>query len=276
LSEWDEAIATAEAGLLVEPENKAFGEIIEKTKQDKAKDLEDKANLKRDAQDVRVELHNASTSRQSQKPKTDKQEGEGDGMRGYKTRADGKTTSFFHTDITDEAKELIAKAGFGAPKKLDAPIEEKAAKGGGSSWNQAGTYEERSQMKWVKENLPQALKDINLDLPQGGSLKVSAIVDIAGDASITVARGKRKHVLDLTFNVEYELKVGDDTGKGKFCYAEVTADLDDEFEVKCEVSSDTGAGLREVVDAYVKPNGTGLQPLVTKAVKDFIVEFKKL
>merc|ERR1719352_1790754 len=101
--------------------------------------------------------------------KKEKRDNDEDGsMRGYKTTSDGKTTSYFHTEITDEAKELIAKQGFGKPQKLDQPIEEKEAKGGGSSWNKAGTYEERGQIKWVKTQLPQALKDLKFDLPQGG------------------------------------------------------------------------------------------------------------
>lgn len=277
LSEWDEAIAAAEHGLSLEPANKAWSELIEKAKVDKAKDTEDKAKLKRDAQDVRVELHNASTSRASQPAKKEKKEGEDDaGMRGYKTTSDGKTTSFFHTEISSEAKELIAKAGFGKPQKLDAPIAEKEAKGGGSSWNQAGTYEERGMMKLVKERLPEVLKVLTDDLPQGGSVKVAGVVDIAGDASITVARGKRKHLLDLTFNVEYEMKVGDDTGKGKFCYTEVTANDDDDMEVTCEVDNDTAPALKGIIDTFVKPSGSGLQGKVNEALKKFIAEFKAL
>jgi tetratricopeptide (TPR) repeat protein len=277
LSEWDKAIAAAEHGLSLEPTNKAWSELIEKAKVDQAKDIEDKAKLKRDAQDVRVELHNASTSRASQPAKKEKKEGEEDaGMRGYKTTSDGKTTSFFHTEISSEAKDLIAKAGFGKPQKLDAPIAEKEAKGGGSSWNQAGTYEERGMMKLVKEKLPEVLKVLTDDLPQSGSVKVVGVADIAGDASITVARGKRKHLLDLTFNVEFEMKVGDDAGNGKFCYTEVTANDDDDWEVTCEVGNDTAPALKGIIDTFVKPSGSGLQGKVNEALKKFIAEFKAL
>merc|ERR1712039_640171 len=65
LNEFDEAIAAANDGAALEPDNKAFGEVIAQAEKDKARDAEDKAKLKRDAQDVRVELHNASTSRAS-------------------------------------------------------------------------------------------------------------------------------------------------------------------------------------------------------------------
>jgi len=277
LNEWDDAIAAAEAGLKLEPENKAWSEMIEKTKKDQEKDLAEKANLKRDAQDVRVELHNASTSRANNPAKKEKKEGEEDiGMRGYKTTADGKTTSFFHTEITDEAKELIAQAGFGKPKLLEAPVEDKEGKAGGSTWNQAGTYEERGMLKRVKEQLPEVLKSLTSDLPQGGTVSVAGVVDIAGDASITTARGKRKYLLDLSFTVEYEMKVGDDTGKGKFLYTEVTANDDDDMEVTCEVGSDTAPSLKGIIDAFVKPAGSGLQGMVDEAIKKFIADFKTL
>lgn len=276
LNEWDEAIAAAEKGMELDPSNKAFGEVIEKAKGEKEKDLEDKAKLKRDAQDVRVELHNASTSRQAQKKEKKEGDGEDGGMRGYKTTSDGKTTSYFHTEISEEAKAMIAAQGFGKPQKLDQPIEETEAKGGGSSWNKAGTYEERGQIKFVKTQLPQVLQGLKFDLPQGGAAAVTGVVDINGDASITVARGKRKHLLDLTFTVEWEMKVGDDSGKGKLCYSEVTANDDDDMEVKCEVNSETAGSLKGIIDAFLKSAGTGLQPMVTQEVKNFIAEFKKL
>merc|ERR1711920_1082393 len=120
----------ANEGMKLDPTNNSFKELLEKAEKDKEKDAEDKAKLKRDAQDVRVELHNASTSRASTKAAQDakeKKEGEEDtSMRGYKTRADGKKTSYFHTDISDEAKALIEKQGFGKPTKIDAPSEEVA------------------------------------------------------------------------------------------------------------------------------------------------------
>ena len=44
-------------------------------------------------------------------------------MRGYKKTSDGKTTSYFHTEISEEAKRLIEQQGFGKPQKLEAPVE---------------------------------------------------------------------------------------------------------------------------------------------------------
>eukprot|EP00931_Biecheleriopsis_adriatica_P002145 TRINITY_DN1027_c0_g1_i5.p1 TRINITY_DN1027_c0_g1~~TRINITY_DN1027_c0_g1_i5.p1 ORF type:complete len:304 (-),score=92.96 TRINITY_DN1027_c0_g1_i5:211-1122(-) len=169
LGEWDDAIKAAEEGQLLEPDNKAFREVIEKANADKAKDLEDKARLKSDAQDVRVELHNASTARAPPKPKENTND-EAKEFRGYKKTSDGRTTSYFHTEISDEAKKLIEAQGFGKPQKLDTPIEESDAKGGGSKWNQAGTYEEKGMTKWLEERLKQQIVGITFQLPKDGGL----------------------------------------------------------------------------------------------------------
>jgi len=280
LSEWDDAIAAAEEGMKVEPDNKAFPEIIEKAKQDKVKDAEDKANLKRDAQDVRVELFNASTARTPPvKKATEKKEGEDadNSMRGYKVTADGKKTSYFHTEISDEAKRLIEEQGFGKPKKIEGEVAQAAAdvKGGGSQWNQAGTYEEKGMTKWVQESLQAALKGITFEVPagSGGSITTTEVGTITGDANISVSRGKRRHLLDIAFDVEFEGKMGDSTGKGKLKISEVSTG-DDEPEVSMEIDSGASPQLREVFNAFVKPSGQGLQPLVLKELKKVVAEYK--
>lgn len=280
LSRWDEAIEAAGAGAKLEPENKVFPEVIEKLNQDKAKDVEDKAKLKREAQDVRVELHNASTARAP--PKREKMEGEDMeedlGMRGYKKTADGKTTSYFHTEISDEAKALIAAQGFGKPQKLDQATADKEAKGGASTWNQAGTYEEKGMKKWLEDKLRSSLIDISFAIPNGvgGAIVTKAVENISGDASISVSRGKRRHLLDASFEVVYEATVGDLKGSGKLCFSEVSTGADDEPDIKVEINSDTAPAVREVFNAFVKNAGHGLQPLVAQAVQKIVDEYKSL
>jgi len=271
LFDWDDAIKAAQEGAKLDPSNKAFNELIEKAEADKAKDVEDKANLKRDAQDVRVELHNASTARAPPKPKTS-EEGEDTSMKGYKTRADGKKTSYFHTDISDEAKALIEAQGFGKPKKLDAaevaPVE---VKGGGSQWNKAGTYEEKSMIKWVEETLKSGMTGLVHEAPAFGTkLTCTGVEDIKGDASISSSRGKRRRLLDITFTVTFEGQVGAANGKAKLLFREVTAD-DDEPEVKLEGTSETPPG---VVEAFRRPVNEGLQPKIVKVLKTLVEEYK--
>jgi len=270
LSEWDEAIEAAKEGAKLEPNNKAFPELIEKAEKDKEKDHEEKSRLKRDAQDVRVELHNASTARQPPKPQP--VDGEDLSMKGYKTTADGKRTSYFHTDISDEAKRLIEEQGFGKPKKIEGAQETTTeVAGGGSQWNQAGTYEEKGMLKWVEENLQSSMKGIVYEIPSmvGSRLSITGVESVKGDASISTSRGKRRRLLDIGFTVMFEGKVGEASGKAKLVVSEVTGD--DEPEVKVEGHTDTPLG---VVEAFRRPVSEGLQPLVLQQLKKLVEEYK--
>merc|ERR1711972_438569 len=179
-------------------------------------------------------------------------------------------------DISEEAKELIAKQGFGKPQKIEAPQQEEDAKGGGSKWNQAGTYEEKGMLKWVKEHFSTALVGLTFNLPtgSGGVLRVSNVTDFSGDASISVSRGKRRHLLDMGFKVEFEGTVGEEKGTGTFMVTEVTTG-DDEPEVNFEIGKDTAPSMREVFNAFAKPAGQGLMPTVVSTIKKVIDEYKQ-
>eukprot|EP00438_Fugacium_kawagutii_P014042 Skav204149 [mRNA] locus=scaffold903:120177:122738:+ [translate_table: standard] len=279
LENWDSAIQAAQEGNKLEPDNKSFQELIDKARKEQEKDAADKAKLKKDAQDARVELHNASTARappKAAKDAKDKENANDANMRGYKKTADGRTTSYFHTEISDEAKKLIEAQGFGKPQKLEAAAEDSDVKGGGSKWNQAGTYEEKGMTKWLEDRLKKVLVGVKFDLPHGGSISTTGVAGLKGDCAISVSRGKRRHLMDVCFDVEYEAKLGESSGKGKISFTEVTSDGDDPEErcVRNEPSSDVPPAIREVLDAFAKPAGQGLQPLLLSEVKKMIEDYK--
>lgn len=76
----------------------------------------------------------------------------GPGMKGYKKTADGRLTTYFNNDLTDEAKALIGDI---APKKLEpvaaaaVPGAEAAGGNAASAWNKAGTWESRDMTRLV-------------------------------------------------------------------------------------------------------------------------------
>jgi len=279
LNEWVNAIAAAEEGAKLDPSNKAFAEILEKAKAEQEKDAEEKSKLRADAQDVRVELHNASTAR-APAAAAAKKPAAHDGassMRGYKTTSDGRTTSYFHTEISEEAKKLIEAQGFGKPQKLEGPVDEETnASGGGSTWNQAGTYEEKGRMKWFQGHVDEKLTGVEFVLPEsagGHVIRTTKVIDVKGDANISVSRGKRRYILDASFAVEFEMKLESATGSGKIIFSEVTSTLEDEPEVQVEISSDTPAIARDLFTAFVKSSSQGLQPLLTAKVRDIVKDF---
>ncbi|CAK0885131.1 unnamed protein product [Prorocentrum cordatum] len=139
----------------------------------------------------------------------------------------------------------------------------------------AGTYEEKSMTKWVQDQLKSKLAGVAFEIPAGaggGSISCSSVDDIKGDANISVCRGKRRHLMDMSFDVEYEGKVGDSGGKGRLSFTEVNCD--DECEVEMKMNSDVPPAVREVFNAFVKPAGQGLQPLLLKEIKAIIEEYK--
>lgn len=98
-----------------------------------------------------------STNKAASSGRSTKKSGTGDSedysnMRGYKTTADGKVTTFFHNELSEEAKALIGDI---APKKIEADqaiaagVEncDKASGNDVSAWNKAGTWESRDMTR---------------------------------------------------------------------------------------------------------------------------------
>ena len=81
-------------------------------------------------------------------------------MRGYKKTADGRTTSYFSRELSEDEKNRIGDI---APKRLDESGSTTSVRLSASSattasaWNQAGTWEERDTTDWCKSQLKMRL-----------------------------------------------------------------------------------------------------------------------
>eukprot|EP00927_Polykrikos_kofoidii_P073900 TRINITY_DN69912_c0_g1_i1.p1 TRINITY_DN69912_c0_g1~~TRINITY_DN69912_c0_g1_i1.p1 ORF type:complete len:460 (-),score=98.59 TRINITY_DN69912_c0_g1_i1:86-1426(-) len=89
------------------------------------------------------------------------------------------------------------------PKKVDAPVDSKAPQSA-SSWNAAGTWEEKNMLPWWIEKL-QRLKTIALD-SFAGRLTVESLQEIAGEAQIVHIRGTPRFLFDLRLSLEFQCK----------------------------------------------------------------------
>jgi len=189
-------------------------------------------------------------------------------LRGYKKTSDGRTTSFFNNELDEQTKALIGNI---QPKKIDpasaaaaaAPVPVStaaAAVGGGASsgssaWNSAGTYEEVILTPWATNRLKELVGTAvshsgAADFPAsavtqqyaqegtgaallGVDISVTGLENLSGDAQVTMARGKRKHLCDFSFDVAWSISIQYDAKldvvTGKLPVMDVTADRDYEL-----------------------------------------------
>jgi len=172
-------------------------------------------------------------------------EGEEDlgGVRGYKKRADGSTTTYFDRQVDAETRRMLDELK--APKKLDAaaaPAAEEAARRRqvGSAWN-SGTWEDKDMSAWASAELKSRLAAVRAELPPsyesvlhgaaagdmgGGSsgaldaltamregleaagavaAKVREVKTCDGTATLTASRGALRHAMDFSLELPFSV-----------------------------------------------------------------------
>jgi len=211
-----------------------------------------------------------------------------DHVRGYKIRSDGKKTSFFDREISDDAKKLIGDI---APKKLDssggsndcAPKPIGAVSGGTSVWNKAGTWEERDVTPWAIETLTASLLSAEYVLPPGspspGAIaSVSKVSKLEGNASHASVRSKKKYIYEFALTLEWDLTLGDAvtqkcTGEVTFPDIDGTVELGEGYDiVNYKVDASTPVGTGPLLQRFVRDGG--LRESVHKAIDDWVRLFR--
>eukprot|EP01051_Picozoa_sp_SAG22_P007483 SAG22_NODE_528_length_9431_cov_7.192135_11_plen_293_part_00 len=142
------------------------------------------------------------------KPKLAAAGSEAEKLRGYKTTKDGKTTTYFHREVSDEAKKLQEEQGLLSPKKISAAQAEAFAakesslkQQGTSVWNTLGTSEEKDMMKWAREHLVAVLVG---QQPDSNAAKFVAVKDVKGDAFFSLKKQRKARLFDLEFVATWE------------------------------------------------------------------------
>ena len=123
-------------------------------------------------------------------------------VRGYKTLADGRVTTFFNNELTEEAKQLIGDI---APKKVEDPNQVQIKNvNGGSAWNQGNTFEEKDMTAWAKAKLEQIVAGISAPLGTGDGVVTS------GTHSPTLARPiglARLPATEMAIGTDFEVDI---------------------------------------------------------------------
>lgn len=109
-------------------------------------------------------------------------------VKGYKVLADGRKTTYFNNELSEDARRLIGDI---APKKIgDASAVQIENVEGGSAWNQGNTFEEKDVSSWAKSRIEELLKNVEHE-ENDMMIQVNEVKNLSGDASIAVSRGKK-------------------------------------------------------------------------------------
>lgn len=204
-----------------------------------------------------------------------------DAVRGYKI-VNGKKTSYFHNELTDEARALIGDI---APKKLESTPTTPAtpAPSGASAWNKAGTWEEKNCTKWATESLKKQVMQTTFTLPEscptpGALVTVTDVKKIDGHASVARARGKTRYIYEYLIKLDWELSGGDLNCSGSLAIPDIdgTISLGEGYEIhdfSIDSASDKLGNIRPIIDRFVHRGG--FQEALNENIDDWVRLFKK-
>jgi tetratricopeptide (TPR) repeat protein len=137
-------------------------------------------------------------------------------MRGYKKTSDGRTTSYFSRELSEDEKK--AQSGM-APKRLDTATQHdycpsprnslSSGTEGASAWNAAGTWEEKDSTDWCKSQLRTRLQGTTVST-NTLEARIASLDELSGDASVALVSGKKRYIFDFHAQLKYEIFQGDD------------------------------------------------------------------
>jgi Activator of Hsp90 ATPase, N-terminal/Tetratricopeptide repeat len=166
-------------------------------------------------------------------------------MRGYKKTKDGRVTSYFTRELSEEEKQRQhaldiapkrlteattsstpvsdnASAAHGPPKRLDSTdkstgdadvsrssLSSSDNRKGRSAWNLAGTWEEKDTTTWCTEQLRKRLEGSSyraLSEDSGLDVVVTKLDKLEGHASVAMAAGKKRYIFEYEAKIKYEVQ----------------------------------------------------------------------
>jgi len=282
LQKHSDAKAAFQQGLAVKPDDKELAEQLAKVSSASSASSASSSSsssaagaVKKPAASAAVAPQSGSAKAKSPKPSEEEDEDvAGPPIRGYKQTADGRKTTFFNHDLSEEAKALIGDI---APKKLDQVpqlLQSAASSGTGSAWNTAGTFESINMTAWCTQRLTELVQSVSVDVPGGGTVSIDS-VSVVGEGEVVSNRGKVKRICDFAVTIKWTLRSADGANslKGSSEVIDITADEDFEFG---EVKIDGAAvpALQTLFNSHVKAGGGAFNKAILAALKAFCVEFK--
>lgn len=292
LKRFQEAQGVLERARELEPSNKSVGALLAKV-QEQAKQQKEApaAPPKPTPRVTRVEVVKEA-GKEATKPAATKlaqETGDEDdedeaaalgNVRGYKKLADGRVTTFFNNELSEEAKRLIGDI---APKKVADPnkVQIKSVEGG-SAWNQGNTFEEKDMTAWAKGRLEALLAGVSA--PASPSDNSGAVVTggdlsgLTGDASIAVVRGAKRYIFDFSFSLKCSLQSplsGESPVEGELRFLDMSSDASaDEYDVEAAVPTRYASAGGKALHAALANAGSPFRRAVAACLAAFVSEYQ--
>lgn len=298
LSKTQEAIDSYKSALALDENSKALKKELVKAEKQLVKDEEEATRKEKEKEEndanpplpppvvkkvptastksVATSSSTSTSTSSSDKPSTTAQSGsadfsKSDHVRGYKV-VNGKKTSFFHHEQTDEEKNLIGDI---TPKRLD-PAQVPASSTTGdkevSAWNKAGTWEEKDVTDWAIESIKKKVMEASYSLPEGSpdpnaNVKITDVSKLisskkaggSAHASVAKVRGKKKYIFEFTICVHWEMVLGSgEKCKGKMTFFDVdgTHEIGEGYDVTdYVVDAGAPADACHLLERFVRNSG---------------------
>eukprot|EP00547_Thalassionema_nitzschioides_P001048 CAMPEP_0194210246 /NCGR_PEP_ID=MMETSP0156-20130528/8115_1 /TAXON_ID=33649 /ORGANISM="Thalassionema nitzschioides, Strain L26-B" /LENGTH=421 /DNA_ID=CAMNT_0038937571 /DNA_START=115 /DNA_END=1380 /DNA_ORIENTATION=- len=305
LEKYDQALKTYERALKLDPNNKAIKKEVEKMKVLEEEFQKKKLEEPSSSNGVKTEPagNNPFEKKPTAKPKSsskpsspdsekmdvDKDSADGDTftksehVKGYKI-VNGKKTTFFHNELSDEARKLIGDI---APKRLDPSTTiipaDAQGKNNTSAWNKAGTWEERDLSSWAKDSVKNCLvgKFFTLDDSSpapGATATITKLSKCDGHASFASVRGKKRYIYEFALKIEwkFETNTAEDDARGSMTFPDFdgTCLVGEGYDLgSYEVTSCTDSNLVPLLDRFVR--NSGLRDIIHDSLDDWVRLFKE-
>lgn len=307
LGKTQEAIDSYKAAVELDSSSKALKKELLKAEKQLVKDEEEAARKAKEIEEndakppmpppvkkvSTVSTESAASTSSSDKPsKADAGNGEfskSDHVKGYKI-INGKKTSFFHHEQTEEEKNLIGDI---TPKRLDPaqiPSNDATQDKEVSAWNKAGTWEEKDVTDWALGSIKEKVMEATYALPEGSPdpnacaivSSVSKLISSkkaggSAHASVAKVRGKKKYIFEFTVCVHWEMTMGNGTkcnGKMTFFDVDGTHEIGEGYDVTDYiVDAGAPADARHLLERFVR--NSGLRTAVEGKLDEWIGLFRE-
>ncbi|GKZ01436.1 hypothetical protein MPSEU_001094400 [Mayamaea pseudoterrestris] len=168
-------------------------------------------------------------------------------MRGYKITKDGRKTSYFTRELSDDtakhyhdiAPKRLNSAGNGVTSDATQPLTTTASAPltnngtSTSAWNAAGTWEEKDTTTWCSDRLKKRLEATSVSSDKF-EIDIVEVKSVTGHGSVAFTAGKKRYIFEYEAELKYEVKLPDNNqivASGTVCLPDIESTSHDELEV---------------------------------------------